>query len=175
MCMQEAGRGQQNGRVYHDDHFNHGVLLSDASFPAPNEVNGKEMGAPTRQLTSGHEALRYSYTNGGTPVPITTGSPMPKWPVGHASAAFEAVVQKKALILSPAEIYAECTHHGKPPAGCMAMSVLLYMVPHHRHIRAHTRKGVCDGLTQIVTFTWHTLVPTTVDCGTLRIMACHTP
>lgn len=39
--------------------------------------------------------------------------PMPKWPVHHQSAAFEAVAFKKSLILSPAEIYAECAHHGE--------------------------------------------------------------
>ncbi|KXZ54820.1 hypothetical protein GPECTOR_4g891 [Gonium pectorale] len=38
---------------------------------------------------------------------------MPKWPAGHQSAAFEAVSVKKSFILSPAEIYAECAHHGE--------------------------------------------------------------
>lgn len=39
--------------------------------------------------------------------------PMPKWPAGHVSEAFESVAVKKALILSPPEIYAEIAHHGE--------------------------------------------------------------
>jgi hypothetical protein len=38
--------------------------------------------------------------------------PQPQWPPNHESSAFEAVAIKKALILSPAEIYAEIAHHG---------------------------------------------------------------
>jgi hypothetical protein len=38
--------------------------------------------------------------------------PQPKWPANHESSAFDAVAIKKALILSPAEIYAEIAHHG---------------------------------------------------------------
>lgn len=40
--------------------------------------------------------------------------PMPKWPAGHTSEAFESVAVKKASILSAPEIYAEIVHHGKP-------------------------------------------------------------
>lgn len=43
-----------------------------------------------------------------------TGSfPMPKWPAGHTSETFDSVAVKKALILSPPEIYAEIAHHGE--------------------------------------------------------------
>jgi hypothetical protein len=45
--------------------------------------------------------------------PVSDIYPMPKWPVNHTSAAFEAVAIKKSTVLSPAEIYAECVHHGK--------------------------------------------------------------
>jgi hypothetical protein len=38
--------------------------------------------------------------------------PVPRFPPGHTSAAFEAMAVRKSLILSPPEIYAECAHHG---------------------------------------------------------------
>jgi len=38
--------------------------------------------------------------------------PVPRFPAGHTSAAFEAMAVRKSLILTPPEIYAECAHHG---------------------------------------------------------------
>jgi len=43
--------------------------------------------------------------------------PVPRFPPAHTSAAFEAVAVRKSLILTPAEIYAECAHHGKAFCG----------------------------------------------------------
>lgn len=43
--------------------------------------------------------------------------PLPRFPVAHTSAAFEAVAARKSLILTPPEIYAECAHHGEGVAG----------------------------------------------------------
>jgi hypothetical protein len=37
---------------------------------------------------------------------------MPKWHASWESIAFEAISKKKALILSPPEVYAEITHLG---------------------------------------------------------------
>jgi hypothetical protein len=62
----------------------------------------------TRRMTSQKER---SYIDNVDPV--SDIYPMPKWPVNHVSAAFDAVAVKKSLVLSPAEIYAECAHHGK--------------------------------------------------------------
>ena len=42
--------------------------------------------------------------------------PLPRFPVGHTSAAFDAVAARKSLILTPAEVYAECAHHGEEKA-----------------------------------------------------------
>ncbi|GBF89071.1 transporter yrhG [Raphidocelis subcapitata] len=42
--------------------------------------------------------------------------PMPRFPPAHTSAAFEAVAVRKSLILTPAEVYAECAHHGEEKA-----------------------------------------------------------
>ena len=80
--------------------------------------------------------------------PVSDIYPMPKLPVNHTSAAFEAVAIKKSMVLSPAEIYAECAHHGKCvwpterrkeayshsllAPGCVCMcSLLALMLLHH--------------------------------------------
>lgn len=42
--------------------------------------------------------------------------PQPRFPPAHTSATFEAVAVKKSMILTPAEIYAECAHHGEEKA-----------------------------------------------------------
>lgn len=56
----------------------------------------------------------------GTTGPIGDGmqtlaapAPMPRWPANWQSATFDAVAVKKSYILSPPEIFAECTHHGE--------------------------------------------------------------
>lgn len=122
-----------NGRVYHEEHFAHGVLL--AQLAEGNGMNGYVNGtvvqngtADGRMNQNGGEAVSRKGTgtleiqrvstalNAGGVVPapsVALGAPMPKWPAGHQSAAFESVSMKKSFILSPAEIYAECAHHGE--------------------------------------------------------------
>jgi formate/nitrite transporter FocA (FNT family) len=54
---------------------------------------------------------------------------MPRFPPGHTSAAFDAVAVRKSLILSPAETYAECAHHGEEKAkhGWLKMMSLCFI------------------------------------------------
>lgn len=63
----------------------------------------KQMSIPRRKRTC---------EDNDTPAGPATVWPQPKWPANHESSAFDAVAIKKALILSPAEIYAEIAHHG---------------------------------------------------------------
>ena len=78
----------------------------------------------TRRMTSMKERSHADNTD-----PVSDIYPMPKWPVNHVSAAFDAVAVKKSLVLSPAEIYAECAHHGEHPVAtfplCRFCSCLL--------------------------------------------------
>ncbi|KAG2490872.1 hypothetical protein HYH03_010790 [Edaphochlamys debaryana] len=67
---------------------------------------------PTRNMENNDIPPRMTM-NGGA---VQLGLPMPKWPAGHHSAAFEAVAIKKSFVLSPAEIFAECAHHGEEKA-----------------------------------------------------------
>lgn len=46
------------------------------------------------------------------PPPPQNFYPVPRFPIAHTSAAFEAMAVRKSLILTPPEIYAECAHHG---------------------------------------------------------------
>lgn len=50
------------------------------------------------------------------PAPLQNVYPVPRFPPAHTSAAFEAVAIRKSLILTPAEVYAECAHHGDEKA-----------------------------------------------------------
>lgn len=54
--------------------------------------------------------------------------PIPRFPVGHTSAAFEAVAVRKSLILTPPEIYAEIAHHGEEKASHDALKMAVLSV-----------------------------------------------
>ncbi|PNW80928.1 hypothetical protein CHLRE_07g335600v5 [Chlamydomonas reinhardtii] len=95
-----------NGRVYHDEHFNHGVHYADeGTAPAPV---GRKV-TFNAALSKNMDSERMTATT----KPVQLGAPMPKWPANHQSAAFEAVSIKHSYILSPPEIFAECAHHGE--------------------------------------------------------------
>ncbi|GLC41613.1 hypothetical protein PLESTB_000696500 [Pleodorina starrii] len=96
----------QNARIYHDEHFSHGVRVTadETTGPSRKATGILGMRSPTNlDPNAGLKAIGA----------VSLGTPMPKWPPGHQSAAFEAVAVKKSFILSPAEIYAECAHHGE--------------------------------------------------------------
>mmetsp|Transcript_8744 Transcript_8744/g.18647 ORF Transcript_8744/g.18647 Transcript_8744/m.18647 type:complete len:452 (+) Transcript_8744:184-1539(+) len=132
----------RSSRIYHGEHFAHGVYLGGAAAaegPAGDRTYTKQsttltaLGQPIANGTgtdlSPAPSLRVQLTGikGGQSVPVSTGGdnqvipgslvqipyPMPKWPQNHTSAAFEAIAVKKSYILSPPEIYAECAHHGE--------------------------------------------------------------
>ncbi|KAI8468701.1 MAG: Formate/nitrite transporter-domain-containing protein [Monoraphidium minutum] len=54
--------------------------------------------------------------------------PVPRFPVGHTSAAFESMAVRKSLILTPPEIYAECAHHGEEKAKYGYLKLMLLSV-----------------------------------------------
>lgn len=81
--------------------------LTDTAFAIP-AGSPRMSGIPEPAITK-----RPTMGDGGSTNAQAGPYPMPKWPVHHESAAFEAVAIKKALVLSPAEIYAECAHHGE--------------------------------------------------------------
>ncbi|KAG2491238.1 hypothetical protein HYH03_010446 [Edaphochlamys debaryana] len=109
---------EPNGRIYHDEHFAHGTMAGgDNDADAGAWDRKPTMGAPVARYTTRNmdasETLQRTTMTGQPGIAVQLGMPMPKWPAGHHSAAFEAVSVKKSLILSPAEIYAECAHHGE--------------------------------------------------------------
>lgn len=109
------------GRLYHDEHFAHGVLLGhgDAGAELTRKVTAGGLNGAANGVMHAHtKDFNRAVTGQGHVAPnaITLGTPMPKWPAGHQSAAFESVAVKRSFILSPAEIFAECAHHGEEKA-----------------------------------------------------------
>ncbi|GIM03655.1 hypothetical protein Vretimale_8193 [Volvox reticuliferus] len=115
-------QGLQNARLYHDEHFAHGIRVTADDTAAPSRKATGFLGLRSPTNLDPNPGLR----NAGA---VTLGTPMPKWPPGHQSAAFEAVAIKKSLILSPAEIYAECAHHGLGYTTCLLIGGNLKQAP----------------------------------------------
>jgi hypothetical protein len=88
-------------------------------LPSPNNgapcscarpCNGCNGGAGPRPCGS-FKGLSRARTHGDHDDPCNA-FPMPRFPPAHESAAFDAMAVRKSLILTPAEIYMECAHHG---------------------------------------------------------------